>query len=104
MGENLTEVVRRDALATITEFRDIFAFPVEEMLGIPPSVMCHKLRIQPSYNPVKQKLGHQGKERIRIKAVKKEVSKLLKVRFIKKYQYFDYPEMQWQVEDVCLLH
>ena len=54
VGKNLTEVVRHDVLATIVEFCDIFAFSIEEMPGIPPSIMCHKLDIKPRYKPVKQ--------------------------------------------------
>ena len=63
--------MRHDVLATIAEFRDIFAFSIEEMPGIPPSIMCHKLNIKPEYKPVKQKLRHQGKERI--EAAKEEI-------------------------------
>ena len=85
VGKNLSETVRHDVLATIAEFRDIFAFSVDEMPGIPPSVMCHKLDIKPSYKPVKQKLRHQGKERI--EAVKEEVEKLLKTGFIRECKY-----------------
>ena len=72
VGKNLTEVVRHDVLATIVEFRDIFAFS--------PNIMCHKLDIKPEYKPVKQKLRHQGKEKI--KATKEKVNKLLKASFI----------------------
>lgn len=80
IGKKLSEVVKHDVLATIAEFRDIFAYSVEEMPGIPPHIMCHKLDIKPGYKPVKQKLRHQGTERI--KATKEEVDKLLKVEFI----------------------
>ena len=44
---DLPDAVKRDIMATIAEFRDIFAFSTEEMPGIPTSVMCHKLDIKP---------------------------------------------------------
>ena len=75
VGKNLPKAVRHDVFAIIAEFHDIFAFSVEEMSDIPPSIMCHKLDIKPRYKPVKQKLRHQGKERI--KAAQEEVDKLL---------------------------
>lgn len=85
VGKNLTEAVRHDVLATIAKLRDIFAFFVEEMPGISPNIMCHKLDIKPRYKPVKQKLRHYGRERI--EAVKDEINKLLKVSFIWECQY-----------------
>lgn len=77
--------MRHDVLATIAEFRDIFVYSVEETPGIPPNIMCHKLDIKPYYKPVKQKLRHQGKERIEV--AREEVNKLLKARFIKECKY-----------------
>ena len=75
-------------MATVTEFRDIFAFSTEEMPGIPPSVMCHKLDIKPGYKPIKKKLQHQRKERI--EAAKEKVEKLLKAGFIRECKYSDW--------------
>jgi hypothetical protein len=88
IGKTLSEAVRHDLLAVIAEFRDIFTFSVEEMAGIPPEVICHKLDIKPGYKPVKQKLWHQGKERI--EAAKEEVTKLLKAGFIRECQYSEW--------------
>ena len=75
-------------MTTLTEYRDIFAFSTEEMSGIPARVMCHKLDIKPCYKPVKQKLRHQGKERI--ETAKEEVAKLLKAGFIRECKYSDW--------------
>ena len=85
IGNNLSTDIRQELLTVITEFLDIFAFNVSEMHGIPKEVMCHKLDIQPGHKPVKQKLRHQGKERI--EAAKAEVQKLLKANFIRECQY-----------------
>ena len=85
IGKNLSKTVRHDVLATIAEFRDTFAFSVDKMPGISPSVMCHKLDIKLRYKPIKQKLRHQGKERI--EAAKEEVEKLLKAGVIGECKY-----------------
>ena len=88
VGKDLPDTIKQDILATIAEFRDIFAFSTEEMPGTPPSVMCHKLDIKPGYKPVKQKVRHQGKKRI--KAAKEEVGKLLHAGFIWECKYSDW--------------
>ena len=88
IGKDLPEAVKQDIIATIVDFRDIFAFSTEEMPGIPTSVMCHKLDIKPGYKPVKQNLQHQEKERI--EAAKEEVEKLLKAGFIRECKYSDW--------------
>ena len=64
IGKDLHGLVKQDIMATLIEFRDVFAFSTEEMPGIPTSVMCHKLDIKSGYKPVKQKLRDQGRERI----------------------------------------
>ncbi|XP_057540741.1 uncharacterized protein LOC130818595 [Amaranthus tricolor] len=88
IGKDLPAPIRQDIVATLTEFRDVFAFSTEEMPGIPTSVMCHKLDIKPGYKPVKQKLRHQGKERI--EAAREEVEKFLRAGFIKECKYSDW--------------
>ncbi|XP_057543365.1 uncharacterized protein LOC130821594 [Amaranthus tricolor] len=88
IGKDLPAPIRQDIVATLTEFRDIFAISTEEMPGIPTNVMCHKLDIKPGYKPVKQKLRHQGKERI--EAAREEVEKLLRAGFIKECKYSDW--------------
>ena len=88
IGKDLPDAIKNDVVATIADCRDIFAFTTEEMPGIPTSVMCHRLDIKPGYKPVKQKLRHQGKERI--DAAKTEVEKLLKAGFIRECKYSDW--------------
>ena len=61
MGKDLPSAVKQDIIATIADFRDIFAFSTEEMPGIPTSVMCHKLDIRLGYKPEKQSCDIKGK-------------------------------------------
>ncbi|XP_057517953.1 uncharacterized protein LOC130798872 [Amaranthus tricolor] len=88
IGKDIPGTIKKEIVATIAEFRDVFAFSTEEMSGIPTSVMCHKLDIRPGHKPVKQKLRHQGKERT--EAAKEEVEKLLRAGFIRECKYSDW--------------
>ena len=74
------------------------------MPKIPPNIMYHKLDIKSGYKLVKQKLQHQGKERI--EAAEEEVDKLLKAGFIRECQYSEWlsnvvlvtkPNEKWQI-------
>lgn len=62
IGKNLSEAVRHDVLATIDKFCDIFAFSMEEMSGIPPSIMCHKLDLKYDYKLVKKSATSKKRE------------------------------------------
>jgi hypothetical protein len=57
------------------------------MPGIDPSVIVHKLNVDPNYRPVKQRRRTFAAERNQ--TVAEEVEKLLKVGFIRE---IDYPE------------
>jgi hypothetical protein len=80
LGVNCTpkEVVSYTAL--FKEFRDVFAWSCEEMLGIDPSIIVHEIKTYPGAKPIRQKLClvHPKK----IVAIKVEVEKLLKSGFI----------------------
>ncbi|KAG7533509.1 Reverse transcriptase domain [Arabidopsis thaliana x Arabidopsis arenosa] len=56
-----------------------------DMPGIDPGIICHKLNVDPSFKPVKQKRRKLGVERA--KAVNDEVDKLLKIGSIREVQY-----------------
>ncbi|XP_021844901.2 uncharacterized protein [Spinacia oleracea] len=72
----------------LREFPDIFAFAVEEMSGIDPSIAVHKLNGDESLKPVRQKKRNHGEARN--KAAAEEVRKLLEVGFIRPSQYPDW--------------
>ena len=75
-SEKLQQLLRDNA--------DCFAFSAEEMPGIPRQLAEHKLHVDPSVKPVKQKRRPLGAERN--KAVKIEVAKLLQARFIREVE------------------
>jgi len=66
----------------------VFAWCHDDMPGIDPSVISHRLNVDPNYQPVKQKRRNFASERNQ--AIHEEVERLLKAGFIREV---DYP--QW---------
>jgi hypothetical protein len=62
------------------EFRDVFAWSFEEIPGIDPRIVEHKITTYPNAKPVRQKLRPVNPQKAA--AIKAEVEKLLKVGFI----------------------
>ena len=62
------------------EFRDIFAWSYEEILGIDPHIVKHEIKTYPDAKPVRQRL-HVVNPR-KAPSIKAEIEKLLKVGFI----------------------
>ena len=67
---------------------DVFAWTHEDMPGIDPSVICHKLNIDPSIRPIKQKRRVFAPDRNQ--AISDEVEKLLTAGFIREVYYPDW--------------
>ncbi|XP_021762659.1 uncharacterized protein LOC110727405 [Chenopodium quinoa] len=67
----------------------------DEMLGIYPEVMEHRLNVKVESRLVKQKLRNFSAKKN--KAIQEEVDKLLATKFI---EPCDYPENQWAMENV----
>ena len=67
-------------ISLFKEFRDVFAWSYEEMPGIDPSIVEHKIWTYPDAKPVWQNLRHVNP--CKAAAVKAEVEKLSKVGFI----------------------
>jgi hypothetical protein len=78
------------------------------MPGIPPSVIVHKLMVDPSHRPIKQRRRTFALERNQ--AVAEEVQKLLQAGFIREVDYPEWAgvasqcgfsqEIHWAVENV----
>ena len=79
----------KDLKGLLTQFlrqnRDIFAWKQADMGGIDPTVITHKLNINPSFKPVKQKSRSFALERQ--KAINEEVGKLLQAGAIRDVEY-----------------
>ena len=66
----------------------MFALSHEDMPGIDPSVMVHKLNVSPSFPPIRQKKRVFALKRDR--AIAEEVGKLQEAGFIKEVYYLDW--------------
>ena len=79
----------RQALTTfLRDNQDVFAWSHEDMPGIDPTVMVHKLNVLPSFPPIRQKKRVFSQERDM--AIAKEVRKLLEANFIQEVYYPDW--------------
>ena len=67
---------------------DIFAWSAADMSGIPSEIITHRLNIDPTMRPVRQKKRSFAPERQ--KAIDEEVDKLLEVGFIRETTYPDW--------------
>lgn len=65
----------------------MFAWSHEDMLGIDPSVIMHRLNALPSFPPIRQKKQVFTQERDL--AIAEEVHKLQEVGFIREVYYLD---------------
>ena len=64
---------------------EVFAWKQEDMGGIDPAVITHRLNVSPSFKPVKQKRRSFSLERQ--KAINEEVGKLLQANAIREVEY-----------------
>ena len=80
IGSKLAKDVRDLLIHFLKQNIEIFAWKQEDMGGINPVVITHKLNISPSFKPVKQKRRSFSPERQ--KAINEEVNKLLQAKAI----------------------
>ena len=85
VGSQLDRTQKTKLVSFLHENRNVFTWSHEDMLGISPLVIVHKLNAYPHFKPVQQRrMGYSvGKS----KTAAKEVKKLCKVGFIKEVQY-----------------
>jgi len=86
IGSQLSQPVKEDLVEFFRHNSDVFAWSHEDMPRINPSVIVHKLNVDPNHRPVKQRRTFAAE---RNQAVAEEVEKLLKAEFIREV---DYPE------------
>ncbi|GAA0162434.1 hypothetical protein LIER_18526 [Lithospermum erythrorhizon] len=66
-------------------YEEVFAFSPEEIPRVDPEISLHKLHLDPSYKPVKQKKRNFSEEKNL--AIREEVEKLMKVGAIWELQF-----------------
>ena len=80
--------MRQALTAFLRANQDVFAWSHEDMPGIDPSIMVHKLNVSSSFPPVRQKKRVFAQERD--KATAEEIRKLLEADFIREVYYPDW--------------
>ena len=67
-------------VALLKEYKDVFAWSYQEMLGLSPNLVTHELKVDPNAKPMKQP---PRKYRLDVaEKIKLEVQKLSKTGFI----------------------
>ena len=85
---NLPPQIKESLIQFLKNNKDVFAWSHEDMLGINPSIISHKLNVNPSLCPIKQKRRVFAPERNT--AIMEEVDKLLTANFIREVFYPDW--------------
>ena len=85
IGSKLAEDLRRLLIHFLKQKKDVFAWKQEDMEGIDPAIITHRLNVGPSFKPVKQKRRSFAPERQ--KAINEKVGKLLQAGAIREVEY-----------------
>ena len=87
VGADLKEKTKQDLIRFLKKSIDVFAWSHEDMPGIDPNVITHRLNVYLSSKLVRQKKRVFAPERDN--AIKEEVQKLTTVKFIREFYYLD---------------
>jgi hypothetical protein len=88
IGVNLSPQIRELIVHFLKDNKDIFAWSHEDMPGIDPSIISHKLNVNPYLRPIRQKRRIFALERNN--AIMEEVDKLIASNFIREVFYPDW--------------
>ena len=80
----LAEDLRHLLIHFLKHNKDVFAWKQEDMGGIDPAIITHRINVSPSFKPVKQKRRSFAPERQ--KAINEEVGKLLQAGAIREVE------------------
>ena len=87
IGSKLAKDVRDLLIHFLKQNMEVFVWKQEDMGGIDPTVITHRLNISSSFKPVKKKRRSFASERQ--KAINEEVNKLLQAKAIREVEYPD---------------
>ncbi|XP_077248571.1 uncharacterized protein LOC143888135 [Tasmannia lanceolata] len=88
IGSSLDSSTRQKLTQFLRDNAYVFAWAPADMPGINPETSTHRLGVDPTCKPVKQKRRHFPLERRQ--AIKEEMERLLKADFIREIQYPDW--------------
>ena len=85
VGSKLAEDLRSLLIRFLKQNKDVFAWKQEDMRGIDPAVITHKLSVSPSFKPVNKKRRSFALERQ--KTINEEVGKFVQAGVIREVEY-----------------
>ena len=85
IGSKLAKDIRSPLIRFLEQNKEVFAWKQEDMGGVDPAVITHKLNVNPSFKLVKKKRRSFSPERQ--KAINEEVGKLLQAKAIREVEY-----------------
>ena len=85
IGSKLGEDIKSPLICFVKKNIEVFAWKKEDMGGIDPVVITHRLNVNPSFKPIKQKRRIFALERQ--KAINEEVGKLFQANTIREVEY-----------------
>uniref|UniRef100_A0A2N9ICH8 Uncharacterized protein n=1 Tax=Fagus sylvatica TaxID=28930 RepID=A0A2N9ICH8_FAGSY len=88
IGTKMDRTIREAMISFLKSNLDVFAWTHDDMPGIDPATICHKLNVDPSIRPTKQKRRVFAPDRNQ--AISDEVEKLLTAGFIREVFYPDW--------------
>uniref|UniRef100_A0A2N9F5Z7 Uncharacterized protein n=1 Tax=Fagus sylvatica TaxID=28930 RepID=A0A2N9F5Z7_FAGSY len=88
IGTKIDGTIREAMINFLKSNLDVFAWTHDDMPGIDPATVCHKLNVNPSIRPIKQKRRVFAPDRNQ--AISDEVKKLLTAGFIREVFYPDW--------------
>uniref|UniRef100_A0A2N9GKA7 Integrase catalytic domain-containing protein n=1 Tax=Fagus sylvatica TaxID=28930 RepID=A0A2N9GKA7_FAGSY len=88
IGTKVDERLRESMIKFLKDNLDVFAWTHDDMPGIDPTTICHKLNVDPSIRPIKQKRRVFAPDKNQ--AIYDEVEKLLTAGFIREVFYPDW--------------
>jgi len=85
IGASLTKEIQERLYSLLREFKDVFAWSYQDMPGLDPDIVQHKLPLKPECSPIKQKLRRMKPE-MALK-IKEEVEKQFNAGFLAVAKY-----------------
>ena len=84
IGSKLAEDIRSSLIRFLEQNMEVFSWKQEDIDGVDPAVITHKLNVNPSFKSIKQKRSIAPK---RQKVINEEVGKLLQAKAIREVEY-----------------
>ena len=105
IGTSLDPIIKEQLTSFLQDHADCFTWIPEDMVGIDPIVISHKLNIDPTFKPIKEKRRKFTPERNKV--INNEVDNLLKTGKIREVKYPDWlanvmviQKKEWEMESL----